>query len=59
MRLNSLDVKVGERFKGQNKGAVFRITKIENEIAIVKDEKTGKSWQYGVDALKRLKVIKI
>lgn len=59
MQLNSLEVKVGERFKGQNNGSVFQITKIENEIAIVKDESTGKSWQYGMDALKRLKVIKI
>lgn len=59
MQLNSLEVKVGERFKGQNNGSVFQITKIENDTAIVKDESTGKSWQYGVDALKRLKVVKL
>ena len=53
-------LKPGTRFKGNVNGAICEVVKIENAvkptksaIVILKDCKTGCTFQYGLEALKR------
>lgn len=46
-------MKVGRKFKGNINNAVMEIVAIENGIVFYKDCKTGKVFQYGIEAFKR------
>lgn len=53
MSTNGLKVEPGECFTLRT-GEQMRIEKVEMSIAIIKDLKTGKTFHYGVEALKRV-----
>ena len=51
------NIKVGMKIKGNINGVVMEVVKIENNtLAILKDCKTGKISQYGLEALKRCNI---
>ena len=51
------NIKVGTKIKGNVNGVIMEVVKIENNIlALLKDCKTGKISQYGLEALKRCNV---
>ena len=51
------NIKVGMKIKGNINGVIMEIVKIENNtLALLKDCKTGKISQYGLEALKRCDV---
>ena len=51
------NIKVGMKIKGNINGVIVEVVKIENEtLALLKDRKTGKIFQYGLEALKRCNV---
>ena len=54
-------LKAETKFKGNVNGAVMEILKIENPqyaslMAVIKDCKTGNTFQYGLEALKRCNI---
>ena len=54
-------LKAGTKIKGNVNGAVMEILKIENPqsaspVASIKDCKTGHTFQYGLEALKRCNI---
>lgn len=56
-------LKPGTRFKGNVNGAICEVMKIENPVAsckgivvTIKDCKTGRTFQYGLEALKRCNI---
>ena len=53
-----VEIKIGSTIVGNVNGAVFEVVKIEKnhrgtDLAILKDCNTGKTFQYGLEALKR------
>ena len=51
------NIKVGTKIKGNVNGVIMEVVKIENNIlALLKDCKTGKISQYGLEALKRCNI---
>ena len=47
------NIKVGMKIKGNINGVIMEVVKIENNtLALLKDCKTGKISQYGLEALK-------
>lgn len=51
------NIKVGMKIKGNINGDIMEVVKIENNtLALLKDCKTGKIFQYGLEALKRCNV---
>lgn len=55
-KLNGLKIIPGERFVTKANRRVFKIERLEGACAIVRDVATGKTYSYGVEALKRLEV---
>lgn len=55
-KLNGLKIAPGEWFVTKINRRKFKIDHLEGPNAIVIDEATGKSWAYGVEALRRLEV---
>lgn len=51
------NIKVGMKIKGNINGVIMGVVKIENNtLALLKDCKTGKISQYGLEALKRCNI---
>lgn len=51
------NIKVGMKIKGNINGVIMEVVKIENNtLALLKDCKTGKISQYGLEALKRCNI---
>ena len=51
------NIKVGMKIKGNINGVIMEVVKIENNtLALLKDCKTGKISQYGLEALKRYNI---
>lgn len=46
-------MRVGRKFKGNINNAVMEIIAIENGVVFFRDCKTGKMFQYGIEAFKR------
>lgn len=55
-KLNGLKIIPGERFVTKANRREFEIQRLEGACAIVRDAATGKTYSYGVEALKRLEV---
>ena len=49
-------LKPGTRFRANVSGAVFEILKIENNVATIRDVKTGMTINYGLRALEKCDV---
>ena len=51
------NIKVGMKIKGNINGVIMEVVKIENNtLALLKDCKTSKISQYGLEALKRCNI---
>jgi hypothetical protein len=51
------NIKVGMKIKGNINGVIIEVVKIENNtIVFLKDLKTGRICQYGLEALKRCNI---
>lgn len=51
------NIKVGMKINGNINGVIMEVVKIENNtLALLKDCKTGKISQYGLEALKRCNI---
>lgn len=50
-------LQVGTKIKGNVNGVIMEVVKIENNtLALLKDCKIGKIYQYGLEALKRCNI---
>ena len=50
------ELKPGTIFRGNVNGAMFKIVKIENHTATIKELNTGKHYTYGVAALEHCNI---
>ena len=51
------NIKVGMKINGNINGVIMEVVKIENNtLSLLKDCKTGKISQYGLEALKRCNI---